>query len=242
MEFTRRDRRLTSQRLFADSSQGMTHTAFTLAEVGADCLHRASKDWMSHPANGTEWALPAVALLVASLDAWAGEVLMLLRSREGLDHSELERLLYHGTLLEKYEAIPEFYGQTSELAEPPQLGVLVGLRHEVLHALPMPQGLPEYMRPLAERGLLLANTESAAARYSPLQLVMSYPLAYWAWNEANEACLALHHEVGLTENTSSYQLPVGLPVPAGCTPIRWHNGLGDLGEPPENRWESRGSF
>ena len=222
----------------------MAYMSHVFAEVAADSLLAASHEWAAHPTYGTHWALPSIAMLVASLEAWTGERLAWANKTASLDiatRQQHERLIYEGPLTEKFAALWRLGEEDAPATRPKDdvLRVLMSLRHEIMHPLPAPQGIPPYMRVLARQQLLVVNAESQATAHLPIQLLASYPLAWWAWNVANERCLKLHERIGPLALTSNYQLPVGLPVPPECSPIRWHDGEGHLGDPPENRWAGR---
>ena len=86
----------------------MAYMSHVFAEVAADSLLAASHEWAAHPTYGTHWALPSIAMLVASLEAWTGERLAWANKTASLDNAtrrQHERLIYEGPLTAKFAAL-----------------------------------------------------------------------------------------------------------------------------------------
>ena len=230
----------------AGASGGMVFGSHVFAELAAESLLTASHQWVAHPDWPASSALSSMAMLYASVELWTGERLAWISRTAKLGLPEEtkkrhEQLIYGGRLTEKFAALRRLGPDDEEAVkrDDSDLDLLWHLRNEIMHPLPTPQGLPPYLRTLGQRGLLVRNEASEAYAHLPTQLIASYPLAWWTWDVANEACLAVHDLIGDLALTSNYQLPVGMPVPPPGQEIRWHDGEGNVGSPPANRWEGR---
>ena len=86
-----------------EPSGGMAYMSHVFAEIAAENMLAASQD---RPM--TTWALPSMAMLVASMEAWTGERLAWPIKPDRVDEATKERyrrLIYDGSLRDKFAAL-----------------------------------------------------------------------------------------------------------------------------------------
>jgi hypothetical protein len=163
------------------------------AVLGAEDLEIASEQAREHALAGEPRPYPAkrapasLALLFMAFESWVNMRLTMAfffaRQMPVPAKQKLLELIARGPLTSKALRVPHYHGgETLQPSEHRDLGLLVQVRHELLHDLPATAqgGQADRLQGLAERGLLLDGRRTRGNRviYPRLE---SFDLAWWAW-------------------------------------------------------------
>lgn len=122
-------------------------------------------------------ATGALVLLVTALDASMNELIAFV---------DKDRPLADVPTLQRYLRLTQGRPPDEELYA--HLGLLVEVRHEVVHFLPRYVGdkgnVPTWLKPLDDLGLFLRGPREEVD-FTFFQKLSSYALAYWGWEVAN---------------------------------------------------------
>lgn len=170
---------------------------FTLpryAVLGAEDLDTAAGQAREHAAAGEERpyvarrAPASMALLFMAFEAWVNMRLTMAfffgRHMPVPAKEKLLELISRGSLTSKALRVPHYHGgETLAPSEHRDLGLLVQVRHELLHDLPATTrgGHIDHLDALVERGLLRDGTNVQGSHMLHPRLE-SYDLAWWAWD------------------------------------------------------------
>lgn len=200
-------RRQNAARLGQGDGASLSLPRYTV--LGAEDLEIAAGQAREHALAGEHRPYPArrapasLALLFMAFEAWVNTRLTMAfffeRRMPVPAKEKLLELIDRGPLTSKALRVPHYHGgETLQPSEHRDLGLLVEVRHELLHDLPAtaPGGQIDRLDGLAERGLLRDSriTHSNRVIYPRLE---SYDLAWWAWEvvrDTAEEILAAYDE------------------------------------------------
>jgi hypothetical protein len=168
------------------------------AVLGAEDLETAAGQAREVALMGEQRPYPArrapasLALLFMAFEAWVNMRLTMAfffgRHMPVPAKEKLLELITRGPLTSKALRVPHYHGgDTLQPSEHRDLGLLVQVRHELLHDLPATAhgGQIDRLDGLAERGLL-RDGRSARGNRMIYPRLESYDLAWWAWEVVAE--------------------------------------------------------
>ena len=173
------------------------------AVLGAEDLDTAAGQAREHALAGEQRPYSArrapasLALLFMAFEAWVNMRLTMAfffgRQMPVPAKEKLLELIDRGPLTSKALRVPHYHGgDTLQPSEHRDLGLLVQVRHELLHDLPATAHGQQIDRleDLAERGLL-RDSRSARGNRVIYPRLESYDLAWWAWEVVSDTADAI---------------------------------------------------
>lgn len=146
-----------------------------LADRGPGMARTPNNHWSPH-------CTASLLLLVAGLEAWLNESTVLMEH-----HCANLREVANSSVRGKYCEIPKrVAGKAITLSD--DLDLVLAVRDEIAHFLPMTVegGVPKWLGELQSRELFITEPDSQVDYDFAVKLV-SYALAYWAWETVHEA-------------------------------------------------------
>ena len=212
---------------------GMSFSLPRYAVLGAEDLQTAAGQAREHALVGeqrpyTARRAPAsLALLFMAFEAWVNMRLTMAfffgRQMPVPAKEKLLELIARGPLTSKALRVPHYHGgETLQPSEHRDLGLLVQVRHELMHDRPaaVQGGEIDRLDGLAERGLL-RDSRSARGNRVIFPRLESYDLAWWAWevvaDTADEIIAAYgQNSRDLAAEPHNFDLPQqwGIPSPS----------------------------